>query len=577
MKLTDKIKKTLAGATIGAGMLLGGMGQQAQAQQNIYVSPNGQGNGTSWEQTTNLDDALSQATPQDSVKLQLGTYTVDQQKHVNTNIQGGYSSNGELRGNPDPTITDFDSGEPVATVLQGEGENQGVLRMYGGSVQDLTITGGNAERGAGILVENPNNDVELRRLQLLQNTSDGPGSAVYISSDKDVTLTDSRIVGNQQGVGGAVHISGLGNNNVQSNTVEDNTSPNSGDFDVSFLNAENTVFKNNLLGNLTKDELERAIITQRVVGEQQYEGNAPQPDEELVATVNGIERTLNAQGDTLYTQSGGLEISRVDGSGDFIDRFSVYNETLGQEIPGEAIPTDWKGGEIPRQVDYAAGPTADNPDASPNIIIPSSEIEDLKELQVQLMPSVSPEGKNTLDTYASAVNDNQSGIYAPQEVDGEELNNMLTYISTEVLNSDNAVPDEELQKWRNAVEIISAEYPYDVEVREGNFTQIGNALRARSPDEDVQTAQNINYVYFKDQGTPSNLVRPPNEYVKSNSFANVVEGEDIINRFRNEYHESLNALDDYFGVYNVLENGEIVPNRDMNFMIQLYYATNGSL
>jgi hypothetical protein len=274
------------------------------------------------------------------------------------------------------------------------------------------------------------------------------------------------------------------------------------------------------------------------------------------------------------------------GSTDFIQRFSAYNEHLGQDTPGQPIPQDWKGGEIPRQVDYAAGPTADNPNESPNIVIPNDDLGDLTKIQVQLIPGVSPEGKSTVNTYAFAVNDpedDRSGIFIPRTTpdgdrftdNGDDLNRMVTYIVNENFDTEETVPDEELQKWRDAVELISAEYPYDVEVREGDFSDVNTAYGDRANQNG--DPQNINLVYFKGGGTPSNFISPPDSYLKTTSFANVVEGSEATNLYTNEYHESMNGKDDFFEVYNVQENSEIVPNRDMNFMLQLYYTTNGSL
>ncbi len=125
---------------------------------------------------------------------------------------------------PDCSIVEIGPGELLGNMrtsrpveIRGSGLNRTILRAFGGSalvvtasptiISDLTITGGDTNNGAGILVTNSGGaQIDLTRVRLMSNFADARGGAMD-AGRAVVTITDSVIDYN---TGGGVYSGGAG-------------------------------------------------------------------------------------------------------------------------------------------------------------------------------------------------------------------------------------------------------------------------------------------------------------------------------------------------------------------------------
>ncbi len=187
-----------------------------QADENgiIYVSADGTGDGSSWENAT---DKLQFATALSSgggtkVWVKAGTYygdTTDPEGAFNISesnrIYGGFEGNEPA--DYDLSLRDF---EKNPTILDGQGERRVLLQDQAFSsgreaVWDgFTIQNGAAGSGAGTYL---NNYVTLSNCNIVSNTATMFGGGVYINSTGGTTkvnLTNCTITDNSASMGGGV-------------------------------------------------------------------------------------------------------------------------------------------------------------------------------------------------------------------------------------------------------------------------------------------------------------------------------------------------------------------------------------
>ncbi len=187
-----------------------------QADDNgiIYVSSDGTGDGSSWDNAT---DKLQFASALSSgggtrVWVKAGTYYGD-----TTDMEGAFSisrSNrvyGGFKGDEGPdydlSLRDFDKN---ATILDGQGSRRVLLQDQAFSSASMaiwdgfTIRNGNIGSGAGAYL---NNYVTLNNCIIINNEASMYGGGVYINSTggtSHVTLYNCRIMDNSASMGGGV-------------------------------------------------------------------------------------------------------------------------------------------------------------------------------------------------------------------------------------------------------------------------------------------------------------------------------------------------------------------------------------
>ena len=190
------------------------MNIQASADGIIYVSTDGTGDGSSWENAT---DKLQFATALSSgggtkVWVKAGTYygdTTDPEGAFNISesnrIYGGFEGNEPA--DYDLALRDF---EKNPTILDGQGERRVLLQDQAFSsgreaVWDgFTIQNGAAGSGAGTYL---NNYVTLSNCNIVSNAATMFGGGVYINSTGGTTkvnLTNCTITDNSASMGGGV-------------------------------------------------------------------------------------------------------------------------------------------------------------------------------------------------------------------------------------------------------------------------------------------------------------------------------------------------------------------------------------
>ena len=187
-----------------------------QADENgiIYVSEDGTGDGSSWDNATNKLQFASALSSGGGTKVwvKAGTYYGD-----TTDTEGAFNiskSNrvyGSFKGDENPdydlSLRDFDKN---ATILDGQGSRRvllqdqaftsGTMAIWDGFI----IQNGNIESGAGAYL---NNYVTLSNCNILNNEASMYGGGIYINSTggtAHVTLHNCRILDNSASMGGGV-------------------------------------------------------------------------------------------------------------------------------------------------------------------------------------------------------------------------------------------------------------------------------------------------------------------------------------------------------------------------------------
>lgn len=199
--------------------------QEAGNKEDIYVLPDGSGEGYSWADATNLDDALQIATSGNTIHIAEGTYkpgnTVtggdtsddrDKTFEIRKNISliGGYSKEAAEGSEPDPSqyrtvFSGDDLAYHVVTISASKSADERV------EVDGITITEGRAyeeassadidgikfrrDYGGGMTIGEAN--VVLRNVAIEDNKSDKFSAGLYIFEDSKVSIENSIVTMNK--------------------------------------------------------------------------------------------------------------------------------------------------------------------------------------------------------------------------------------------------------------------------------------------------------------------------------------------------------------------------------------------
>jgi hypothetical protein len=207
-------------------------------RNDIYVKVDGTGDGTSWEQATTLDEALSMAVDGNVIHIAAGLYlpgkTVsggnaadegDKSFHIARNItlKGGYPADASEGDEADPATH--------KTILSGSGTSYHVVLISASKIQGqkavlsgLTITDGNASSssaaigingvsfvrnyGGGVIAGNT--VAELVDCEVIANNSRGHCGGIYVFGNSEITIRNSKVNENSSssnGGGAWIHTS----------------------------------------------------------------------------------------------------------------------------------------------------------------------------------------------------------------------------------------------------------------------------------------------------------------------------------------------------------------------------------
>lgn len=234
---------------------------QADANGIIYITPDGQGDGSSWANASNKLEFASALSSGGGTKVWVkkGTYYGDV-----SNTEGAFyitESNriyGSFNGNEGPdydlSLRDF---EKNPTILDGQGERRVLVQEKAfttatAAIWDgFTLRNGSIGSGAGAYL---NNYVTLNNCNITNNTASMYGGGVYINSTggtSHVTLNNCTITDNTSSMGGGV-CDRIGATYTNCN-ISNNTATTKGGGLYLYMNTE-PVFKNCVFGNNTAQE-----------------------------------------------------------------------------------------------------------------------------------------------------------------------------------------------------------------------------------------------------------------------------------------------------------------------------------
>lgn len=198
--------------------------QEAGNTDDIYVLPDGTGEGYSWNEATNIYNALQIATSGNTIHIVEGTYKAsttitggdssderDQTFEIKKNItiKGGYPANAEKGATADPSkyetiLSGDDSSYHVVTVSASKSDGQEVV------LEGLTISHGNAsskgtsaeinglkfrrDYGGGVSIGNA--VVTIRNVNIIDNKSEKFVAGLYAFEDSRVTIEGSKVNNN---------------------------------------------------------------------------------------------------------------------------------------------------------------------------------------------------------------------------------------------------------------------------------------------------------------------------------------------------------------------------------------------
>ena len=232
---------------------------QADAHGIIYVTPDGQGDGSSWDYATNkleLACDFSNNTTGNMVWVKEGTYYGDVANPEGAfyitsgnRVYGGFE--GDEAPDFDLSLRDF---EKSPTILDGQGERRVLMQDQAFNSASIPtwdgfiIQNGAAGAGAGAYL---NNYVTLENCQIINNTASMFGGGLYVNSTggtAHVNLKNCTIMGNSASMGGGVcDRIGASYGNCR---ICNNTASTKGGGIYLYYNTEPT-FKNCILSNNT--------------------------------------------------------------------------------------------------------------------------------------------------------------------------------------------------------------------------------------------------------------------------------------------------------------------------------------
>ncbi|MBH49432.1 MAG: hypothetical protein CMG69_01600, partial [Candidatus Marinimicrobia bacterium] len=164
-----------------------------------YVSNNGNNNNIGYitEPFLTIQYAVDYAEPEDTVMVLPGNYAENIVVNEKSLVISGL-------GNPDSIIIDGGQAGSVVTVIGHFDDDIEV------AVENMTITNGAGENGAGVYVEEAGSEVTLNLNQLILsgNTATANGGGVFLYGDVSGTLSNSLIINNNAVNGAGVALSG---------------------------------------------------------------------------------------------------------------------------------------------------------------------------------------------------------------------------------------------------------------------------------------------------------------------------------------------------------------------------------
>ena len=231
---------------------------QADANGIIYVSEDGVGNGSSWENATNKLEFASNLSSGGGTKVwvKAGTYygdTTDSEGafHISSSnrVYGGFEGNEP----PDYDLSQRDF-EKNATILDGQGARRVLMQAQAfnaGSAalwDGFTLQNGYNGSGAGAYL---NNYITLANCNIINNTGTMLGGGVYINltgTAPHVTLQNCNITDNISSMGGGI-CDRLGANFINSRISNNTASAKGGG--IYLYNSAQPLFKNCIISNNT--------------------------------------------------------------------------------------------------------------------------------------------------------------------------------------------------------------------------------------------------------------------------------------------------------------------------------------
>ncbi|RNL94602.1 hypothetical protein ED312_01415, partial [Sinomicrobium pectinilyticum] len=200
----------------------------AQAQTIIRVTPNGTGDGSSWDQASSIEDAIANASRNDKIWVRQGTYKIKPTLQINKTLEiyGGYSGTGNQRN---PAV--------YPSILSGDKKNSIIKTGYSASemvFDGLIFEDGFAKTGThvndvtgGGALYLSGNGTKINNCIFRNNTSAnriGSG-AIYLWSTDNIVIENSvfennRVIRNDNSEagnigGGVMHIRFGKNNQIK--------------------------------------------------------------------------------------------------------------------------------------------------------------------------------------------------------------------------------------------------------------------------------------------------------------------------------------------------------------------------
>src|SRR5690606_35258339 len=162
-----------------------------KAQGSIYVAPNATGNGSSWQNPSNLQDALLNAATDDIINLKHELYRINTTLVIERtlHIYGGYSGSGDTN-NPELYKSILDGGSQSSLIYMKYGSKESIIKgIYFENGFGSSLAGALSVEGSKI---------QIRNCVFRNNTSQSSigSGAIFIRAD-DVQICNTRFDGNK--------------------------------------------------------------------------------------------------------------------------------------------------------------------------------------------------------------------------------------------------------------------------------------------------------------------------------------------------------------------------------------------
>ncbi|MBC9798263.1 right-handed parallel beta-helix repeat-containing protein, partial [Sinomicrobium weinanense] len=198
-----------------------------QAQNIIRVTPDGEGDGSSWAKASSIEDAVNDASEGDEIWVQAGTYRISETLNLNVSdvkLFGGFDGTEKALGDRDEETnkTIFDGGSSIRILMIDVSANDTVIdgiRFRNGNYTAIIEYHG----GGGAIYVNEADNVVIRNCRFIDNTSTSNGAGIYFNLS-DGSLVNNCIFNNNSAEyeGGAVFILNSDNGVVIDNSTFNN-------------------------------------------------------------------------------------------------------------------------------------------------------------------------------------------------------------------------------------------------------------------------------------------------------------------------------------------------------------------